>query len=284
MKIKQRKNNVPKPDLWKYKEAENEYYIEQFNIENTIELYDKKYVGLVFVGDAHFGGKGVDMRRAREHAQLISKHKNVYVLLGGDMTDNFVRTKILSAIVNKTTAPREEHLLFERYLSWLGDNALLAVGGNHEGWSKQIAGIDLFRSLYKRHQIAYSQYDFKIDLRCGKMDYFIYMRHKYKYRSVYNNTHGIQAHQRNHGLGFDVGVGFHYHTYAVSEYMWGDPKKKRIAVQCGSYKVADVYAREIAVGQSTPIMPMIIFNPDKRDMIVHKDLESGLKHLSFLNK
>ena len=46
---------------------------------------------------------------------------------------------------------------------------------------------------------------------------------------------------------------------------------------------ASHYAWKVGEGSSTPRTAIVLFNPEKKDVIVHEDLETGLELLKFLN-
>ena len=182
--IKKKSVKHKKPDIWKYKEQQSKAFIEEFKNESEADiLFPAKYTGFVFIGDLHLGDKGTDHERARQDAELIAKTPNCYAMLNGDYVDNFIKTKIISAIVNKDISPSEEFELLERYLEFLNGSAVLAISGNHDSWQKELCGIDHFKTAFLKQDVLYARDEFRLNACIGKQMYKIGMRHKYKYNS-----------------------------------------------------------------------------------------------------
>jgi predicted MPP superfamily phosphohydrolase len=274
------KPKLKKPDLWLAKKQQNAYHIEKFKKETVGKMSVPNWTAICMIGDMHFGNKGVDMSAAEQDATLIGKTKNAYAVLLGDTVDNFVQTKIISAVVNKNTSPNEEHELFEHWLSLLKGQAIVAISGNHEQWSKSLAGVDIFKDIYRDRMIAYAQSKFMLHLKVNKQKYVIKMRHKYRFNSSLNETHCVKQMLRMDGEDFDIGVVGHHHSYATEEFVHNETK--RLAIRTGSYKVADTFSREVGFTPADAIMPVVLLSPNKREIIPFSDLERGLDYLNFL--
>jgi predicted MPP superfamily phosphohydrolase len=288
MQIKQKKNRHPKPDIWKYKEAQSEWFIEQFKneVQSDIIFKEKKHIAIVFIGDLHLGNKGTWMKKMREDAKLVAKCDQCYVMLGGDYIDGFIKAKIMSALVNKDISPNEELALFEQYLKMLDDKVILAVRGNHDSWMKDVSGIDCFKKIFKAGRIMYSDDVHKCNLSVHAQSYLIKIRHKYRMNSTFNLTHCVKQMLRVDGWQFDVGIIFHNHDYAMESFMYGEDQFRRevIAIKTGSYKVADAFARKCGYLGNEAIMPIVVFNPDKKRMTPFSRLQDGIDFLKMRNK
>lgn len=280
MKINKRKSTIKEPDKWEFKKQENKAYIDKFKIENVIDVSHDKWMGLVFVGDNHLGNSGVDMEAMQRDAEFISSSSGLYAVLCGDQVDNFVNMKIVSAVINKNSSPKDEHYFLERYLQFFNGKVIVGISGNHEHWSKAMSGFDVFRDLYNHNQIVYGSDEFYINLTVGEQTYEILIRHKYRYNSSFNLTHSVKQMYRMYKQ-FDVGVLAHHHEYAVETTYIGD--RQVALIRTGSYKVADVFGREIGWKPSVPIMPVVCFNPQKKQMITFCDLKSASDFINFKN-
>lgn len=281
-KIKKPKIETPAPDIWEFKEAQSKHYIEKFKKEiYTDIMFGNKYIGIAMIGDVHLGNKGTDYEQAREDALLIAKTPHMYALLGGDEVDNFINMKITSAVVNKNTAPTEEIELFNKYLKFFKSKVLLKISGNHDDWTKQLAGINIYQDICDYSGITSSMSEARVHIRVGKIDYKLGIRHKVRFNSVYNLTHAVKQWLRLGDYDFDVGVVFHNHQFAMESFMSKD--RERFAIRTGSYKVADVYGRMCGFNDSRPIMPVIIFDPVEKKMIGMQYLDKAAEYLEFLN-
>ena len=76
--------------------------------------------------------------------------------------DNFIKTKILEALINATTTPKQQLKLFVQYLSFFKGKLKVLLSGNHERWSKELTGIDWLNNYCKQEDIMYSPDEFRI--------------------------------------------------------------------------------------------------------------------------
>ncbi len=111
------------------------------------------------------------------------------------------------------------------------------------------------------------------------------MRHKYRYNSQDNPTATVKKMFEKSG-GFDVGIVSHHHTATMEEATKEglDGNLKRIFLRAGSYKTQDRYARQEGFGEGSISVPVVLFNPYKRDIRGFQSLEEGIEYLAYLNK
>ena len=199
-------------------------------------------IAIANVADIHLGGSGVDYERVFYEADLIAKTDGMYLMLDGDLVDNFVLAKLMHVRLNTKFAIAEEWALLRRYLGIVGHKLLLSVGGNHDGWSR-IAGIDYFREVMGRvrDNVIYDTDDVVVMLEVGQADFPIRLRHQWNGSTIYNATHGIERAAKFDG-NFICGVGAHTHVSGLTR-QFNVGGRTWMAVLCGSYKVYDPYAR-----------------------------------------
>lgn len=201
-------------------------------------------VAIAFVADIHLGSPGVDYERVFREARLIADTPNMYLMLNGDLLDNFIIPKLVAARYETEVTIPEEWVLVRKYLKIVGHKLLVSVGGNHEKWSWVLGGIDYFADVLKQtvpRAIIYDSDDVALTLRVGKAAFPLRLRHYWQGRSMYNATHAIELAHRFDG-GFLVGVGAHTHVSGVTR-TFNAGGENGIAVLCGSYKEVDTFAR-----------------------------------------
>lgn len=201
-------------------------------------------VCIAFVADLHLGSPGVDYERVFREAKLIADTPGMYLMLNGDMLDNFIIPKLVAARYESEVTIPEEWVLVRRYLKIIGRKLLVSVGGNHERWSWILSGIDYFADVLKQtvpRAIIYDSDDVALTLKVGRAAFPLRLRHVWRGRSIYNVTHGIELAHRFDG-GFLVGVGAHTHASGVVR-TFNASGENGMAVLCGSYKAVDSFAR-----------------------------------------
>lgn len=207
--------------------------------------FDQSPVGIAFVADLHLGSPGVDYERVFREAKLIADTPNMYVMLCGDLLDNFIIPKLVAARYQSEVTIAEEWVLVRRYLKTIGHKLLVSVSGNHEKWTWVLSGLDYFADVLKEsmpHTVIFDADDISLTLKVNKTSFPIRLRHHWRYNSVYNVTHGIEQTHRFDG-GFLVGVGAHTHAAGVVR-TFNAGGQNAVAVMCGSYKEMDNFARQ----------------------------------------
>jgi hypothetical protein len=201
-------------------------------------------IAIVFVADLHLGSNGVDYERAFREAQIVADTPGMYVMLIGDLLDNFIVPKLVSARHDARITVQEEWALVRKYLQVISRKLLCSVRGNHERWTWMLAGIDYFADVLKsvNARVVYDTDDLLISLRVGAAQFPIRLRHRWLGSSIYNDTHGIERAAKFDG-DFLVGVGAHTHASGLVR-TFNSRGQNGMAVLCGSYKRFDPFARE----------------------------------------
>lgn len=210
------------------------------------------HVALVCIGDLHIGGDGVDYPRLLADCDLIARTPGMYVVLTGDLVDNFVKPKLLGLRMGtRLTIPDEVEML-RKVLAKIADKIVAAVAGNHELWTGQLVGIDYLREVLNQinPQMLYDSYDCRFLARIPSgREWAVRVRHRWAGGSIYNPTHGIERTRLMDGW-FDVGIGAHTHVGGLARSFPAEGKTC-LAALCGTYKTLDVYARQLGARPTT---------------------------------
>jgi hypothetical protein len=209
----------------------------------TIE-FSRGPVALVFASDLHLGSTGTDMRRALAEAKIICATPGMWLVLAGDLLDNFVAQKLMHARHNSRVAIEEEWELVRHYLEIVAPRLLVSVAGNHERFTYILSGIDFFKQILERvaPKAIYDSDDVLFTLRVGKAHFPIRVRHDWQGKSFWNITHQIERAAKVE-QNFVCGVGGHTHASGVAR-QFNLAGRTAMAVLCGSYKAFDLYARQ----------------------------------------
>lgn len=241
-------------------------------------------VCIAFVADLHLGSPGVDYERVFREAKLIAETPGMYLMLDGDLLDNFIIPKLIAARYRSETTIEDEWVLVRKYLKLIGHKLLVSVAGNHEKWTWVLAGVDYFADVLQQtipRAIIYDADDVTLTLRVGRAEFPLRLRHKWRLFSQYNATHGIEQASRFDG-GFLVGVGAHTHASGVVR-TFNAGGRNAIAVLCGSYKVMDMYARQQGFPKANQSAAMSILFFDNGAMVGIDRLELAAEMIQRWN-
>ena len=220
---------------------------------NQTIRFPNRPIAIAFAADNHIGNDGVDYERMFSEAELIADTENMYAINLGDLADNFIVQKLLSLRMFTSTTIPEEWTLVQHYVHFLGPSLLAVVGGNHDGWTKAIAGVDQLQNIlaYLRPDLLYHSDELLVNIQVGPLSVPARLRHKWRYSSVLNPTHGIErTYERDQAKRFLLGVGAHTHISGLSR-QFNAGGQTGLAVICGAYKIYDPFA--VRLGRSEQV-------------------------------
>jgi len=256
-------------------------YIEHFQEKIKVSIQSENYYVLHCpIGDIHLGHDGVDYEKAENDAKKIGSCKFARAYNIGDSIDNFIKNKIIEAVISATTTPKQQIKLLQQYLGFFGGNMILMVGGNHCAWSRKVTGLDFLAKFCDENNLVYSPDEFNIFWKYDSgIEYYFKMRHKYKYKSVYNVTHELKQMLRFSSKLFDVGVTGHTHDVALEQVpMYNE---LRTFIKTGSYKISDPFSLECGYNNAESVFPCFITSPFEKKITAFYDLDDGI---FFVNK
>jgi hypothetical protein len=120
-------------NIWEDCKKKSTLYIQHFKEKTKVLLKPQQDLYFLHcpVGDIHLGHDGVDYERAELDAKLIGSCSYARAYNIGDSIDNFIKGKILDAIISATTTPKQQIKLLSQYLEFFNGNLILMIGGNH---------------------------------------------------------------------------------------------------------------------------------------------------------
>jgi len=278
-------------ELWEYKKKKAQRYIKKTEKEGHFyyDFKDNKAKAIAIFSDQHFGNDGVDYELAEQHAKIIANSENMYCMMGGDAVDNFIKLNLATPLINKTSSPKEEVKLFRQYLRFfkpndgeVTDKIIGMISGNHDRRTKDVSGLDIFGHLVEENKIWYAPNEVRLEIKVGCQLYKIAMRHQYKFNSALNRSNTVQRWYDEGEDTFDVGIVCHNHQFEVKQYV--KHGKIIIAIRPGTYKISDTFGREQGYAKSVPVMPVVVFSPDKHVMESFKFPEEASEYVRSLNE
>ena len=284
--LDQRKSRDNYDDIWdtiiKFQTELHKVSIEQTEAHLSIDT--NKWIGIAFQGDLHLGNMATDYVTLHQHKKLIKDTENLYLVINGDYCDNYISGSHAGGAFEALFPPATQKTLAKQYVMDLEEKILALVAGCHDLWSLKIDDFDITEYLAKHGNAVYLGSGGDLYLKIGNTEYKIRMRHKYRYNSGDNPTSTVKKMFEKDG-GFDVGCVSHNHISAMEECQKTglDGSLKRIFLRSGSYKAKDRYSKQLGFTDGTTSVPIVLFNPEERDMRGFLDLEEGIKYLKYLN-
>lgn len=232
-------------------------YASAFTRRRTIEqarasqvvFFDAPYILLVAVGDQHFGNSGVDVERAFKDIEQAVQIPNTAIAMLGDLTDNFVVPKLRG---QRDTAPAplgHERIIANHYLTVAHPCHLLAVGGNHDHWTEDLAGVRAHEQqiaaispmvLYDAHELNVT---FVLRHAGREVAWPGRLRHAWPGSIRASLTAPIEAAHKQDSS-FIWAIGAHVHASAVVRQFNAGDGKTGTAAMVGTYKRYDDYAKK----------------------------------------
>jgi len=219
---------------------------ETYQDRGEVQLFDTSLV--TFQSDLHIGGEETDYARIEQEAEVIVNTPNSYVVLMGDLIDNFS----FNPPTHETLDVVPEQLRFARELiKYYSDNKkLLAIwAGNHDYWTMR-QGFDIYEYLmegtkaYKFFGVSY------LDINVCDQQYKVCGSHQFAGNSMYNKAHPQNRAIRFGGAwGADIVVSGHWHEKAIAQQtfdQYGGESFTATMIALGTYKLRDGYTRNKA--------------------------------------
>mgnify|MGYP000040442334 CR=1 FL=1 len=242
--------------------------------------FDTGPVMLAFLGDQHIGNAGTNIRRVFEEQQTIKRTPGAYAWIMGDVVDNFIVGRLQEQNMKPAAPIWEQWQLAKEYLERWEDRIVAYVGGNHGAWTMSQTQIDYRRDICP-DGVLYDGDDVQADVSVGSATYSVWARHKWRGNSIYNQTHGQERAARFNDPNHDIYVGAHTHEGALYREMIHEGQRKA-AVQIGTYKVHDDYARAQGFPESDMSTACAVILHDDGSMHGMADLTAAKRYMQAL--
>lgn len=95
------------------------------------------------ISDVHYGALEHMNKEWTDFCKMVEQTPNAYIILGGDLVNNNVRTCAFVNPYDELVRPREQKKKMVEFLTPIKDRILCAVSGNHEARSMKDDDIDI---------------------------------------------------------------------------------------------------------------------------------------------
>lgn len=236
---------------------------EAAKLENAIELPNRP-VALAVLSDFHIGSAGTDYESLKRDAEIIRDTPDMYAIFHGDGVDNWIIGKLTALQRGQALDGDAEIELFAAWLDMVAEKLLVVVSGNHDLWTKKAAGIDLIAEQIKDLHCLYDKFQVNFTLEHGANKIVFAVRHKWRFNSIFNATHGLQVGWERGDIDFDIAIGGHTHIGTLFHDFFRH-QKRRTAILTGAYKRIDSFASEIGFASTASNgCGALVLHPDGR--------------------
>lgn len=278
----------------------NQEFTERFRrtTQTVIEKEIWEYTGLptvvLCIGDLHLGSKFANYKAVKEFIAFIKGESNVYVIINGDIVDNFDSGsgKLQKVgLDSQLVSPSEQREIYRLLIEELRGKILAVNLGNHEEFSN----TDTFINWSHANKIPLGLNRIRLNLtfkhlwavdddllRC---EYTVKLAaiHKARFNSSLNPNHAAQRELHFHYPEADVIITSHTHTPAIQvrTYPQNDTLKKVIYIQTGTFKSCDAHSyKYFSPHESSAfaVQGLIVYPREKITLPVYSLDE--VKHLS----
>lgn len=239
----------------------------------TIRIASDQPIAISLTSDWHLSPQGTDVRGLFEYADYVRATPRLYVLGVGDLTDNPIKHKG-GNVQQVSDELRALDLLVGRF----GGKMLGMTSGNHDDWSKTLAGVDNLAALARRHRIHYApdellwQVEIVNPLAPDEVTatYRIHTRHQWRRGSALNPAHACWTWWQEEGMNWadhpDVLAIGHSHVSVVESRQFA--ARDVWAMRIGTWQIDSAFARQKGFGRYRSTCPTAVLHPTREQRVV----------------
>lgn len=237
-------------------------------------------IAIALLSDLHLGSSGTDYEAAYNDATIVAATEGFYASFHGDGVDNWIIGKLAGLQRYQAIPFKKELMLFVDWLDILKERFLWVVPGNHDNWTEKLSGIDVVANALRGCKALYDPNQVIFRLSIGNASHLIKIRHKWRYGSIYNSTHGIEVGYDRGDTQFDIGIGGHTHITTVCRPFWRHDSE-RWAILTGAYKRLDKFGEELGFPSTKASGgAALVFWPDGRKLFM-PDIQTAASYLAY---
>lgn len=253
--------------------------------ERTI-VFPSGPICIVNMADIHAGSDGTDYDRVSREIDLVNETPGMFFGLAGDLVDNFIVGRLIQIQRDSSFQISEQWAVLRYLLRRLTEkNKLLwSIGGNHDDWTRSLAGIDYFADIHRQlsPETIVDRHEATINIKVGSVSRRWVIRHKWRGNSQWNPLHAIQKGAKfNNAKPFDVGVGAHTHRSGLAGF-FNIGTETAVSVLCGAYKRFDNYAIANGFGDINSRTGVAVAQDEQGQFTLFDTLEAAADYMSIV--
>lgn len=238
-----------------------------------LRIASREPVAVSLSSDWHVSPHGTDLRGLMAYADFVAATPRLYALAVGDLLDNPIKHK-----GGNPGQIADDLRMLDLLVGRFRGKLLGTTSGNHDDWSKVLAGTDHLLQLAKRHRIHYAPDEILWDVQIVDPDdadhvtasYFIATRHQWRRNSNLNPCHACWTWWQEEGLNWPVhpdvlAIG-HNHIAAVESRQFD--QRDVWALRMGAWQIDSSYARAKGFARYRPTAPTVVLPPTRGSRVV----------------
>jgi len=242
-------------------------------------------VGISLSSDWHVSPRGTDIDGLLSYADRVAQTPGLYALCVGDMLDNPIKHK--GGNVGQIA---DDLRLLDVIVGRFRGKMLGMTSGNHDDWSKTIAGTDHLQALARRHKIHYAPDELlwvveivdPDDAETVTATYRIHTRHQWRRHSNLNPLHACWTWLQEEGVNWEtvpdvLAIGHnHVAAHGCHQYenrdIWG--------LRMGAWQVDSAYARAKGFARYRATAPTVVLPAQQGRVVCFSDPEDAVTYMS----
>jgi hypothetical protein len=239
-------------------------------------------IGLLCVGDPHLDDDGCNWPVLRRHVEIAKNTPGIVAVNIGDTTNNWVG-RLMRLFANQEASGKTAQEFAEWFMLDSGVNWLLVILGNHDAWNDGAALLAQMAKRYGAHKLICHDWEARFSLVFPNgWAPRVYASHDFKGSSIWNIMHGL-IREGQIGEEADLYVAGHRHNAGEMGFENVGRGRYQHFIRVRGYKFFDDHARRLGFKeQSMGCSALVIFDPIKRAISRHVDVEEGAEYLTYL--
>lgn len=233
-----------------------------------LRIASREPIAISLSSDWHVSPDGTDLTGLLSYADFVANTPRLYALGVGDLHDNPIKHKggHIGGVMDEL---RMLDILVGRFHGKL----LGFTSGNHDDWSKTLAGVDNLLALARRHRIHYAPdellWQVEIvdpdDAEAVTASYRIHTRHQWRRGSALNPCHACWTWWQEEGMNWDghpdvLAIG-HNHVSVVESRQFAE--RDVWALRMGTWQIDSAFARAKGFGRYRSTAPTVVLPPTR---------------------
>lgn len=233
-----------------------------------LRIASDRPIAISLSSDWHISTHGTDLPALKEYAEYVGRTPHLYALGVGDLLDNPIKHK--GGNVGQIS---DDLRMLDILVGCFKGKLLGTTSGNHDDWSKVLAGTDHLQTLARRHRIHYAPDELlwvvdivnPLDVEEITATYRIHTRHQWRRHSNLNPLHACWTWLQEEGPNWDVcpdvlAIG-HNHTAAHGCHQY--EQRDVWGLRMGAWQVDSSYARAKGFARYRATAPTVVLCPTR---------------------
>jgi hypothetical protein len=251
----------------------------------TLRIASRAPIAVSLSSDWHVAPKGTDIDGLLEYAAFVADTPGLYALAVGDLLDNPIKHK-----GSNVAQIADDLRLLDIIVGKFRGKILGTTSGNHDDWSKVLAGTDHLQTLARRHRIHYAPDELLWVVEIVDPDdaehvtarYRIHTRHQWRRHSNLNPLHACWTWLQEEGVNWEaipdvLAIGHNHvaahgcHQYEQRD-IWG--------LRMGAWQVDSAYARAKGFARYRATAPTVVLPAAQGRVVCFSDPEDAVQFMN----